>query len=115
MVYNVTCAKANYIQLGAVAATRVSSFYNSVLPRDGYKITGNTLITTNGDGLSGPEAEIKFTGHGYEGTIYAVSNMGAAMASAGISPSDMPTNMTGDLITIELSPPGAAACPSATP
>jgi hypothetical protein len=49
----------------------VSSFYSSVLPKDGYKITMNTLTSEN----NGTGAAIEFTGHGYKGTIGALSNL----------------------------------------
>jgi hypothetical protein len=57
--------------LSAVTAAQVSSFYGSALPRDGYKITENTVGT--GIGFSG--TSIEFTGHGYKGTIGAVSGI----------------------------------------
>jgi hypothetical protein len=115
VISNVTCDKETIIELGAVTVPQVSGFYNSVLPKDGYKITGNTLISTSGNGGSGPAAEIEFTGHGYKGTIAAVSNLGSEMASAGVSTAGLPTNMTGNLITIDLIAPGAGGCPTTAP
>jgi hypothetical protein len=115
VIGNITCEKETIIELGAVTVAKVSSFYNSVLPAEGYKITGNSMIDTAGDGLSGPAAEIQFTGHGYKGTISALSNFGSQMASAGASTSDLPSSMTGNFITIDLIPPGAAGCPSTGP
>jgi hypothetical protein len=115
VIGNITCEKETIIELGAVTVAKVSSFYNSVLPQDGYKITGNSMIDTPGDGLSGPAAEIQFTGHGYKGTISALSNFGSLMASAGGSTSGVPSDMTGNFITIDLIPPGAAGCPTKGP
>jgi hypothetical protein len=115
IIGNITCEKETIIELGAVTVAKVSSFYNSVLPQDGYKITGNSMIDTTGDGLSGPAAEIQFTGHGYKGTISALSNFGSQMASAGGSTSGIPSDMTGNFISIDLIPPGAAGCPTKGP
>jgi hypothetical protein len=112
VISNLTCDKETIIELGAITVSQTSSFYNSVLPADGYKITGNSLIDSAGDGISGPMAEVDFTGHGRKGTIVAISNMGSNMASAGVSTSGLPSNMTGNLITIDLTTPGAAACPT---
>lgn len=111
MISNISCDKETIVELGAITVPKASSFYNSVLPEDGYKITGNSLIDTTGEGVSGPVAEIEFTGHGYKGTIAALSNLGSAMASAGISASGVPNNLTGNLITIDLKPPHATGCP----
>ena len=115
IISNNTCNKEIIIELGAVTVIAVSRFYNSVLPKNGYKITGNTLINTTGKGISGPEAEIQFTGHGYKGTIVALANLGASMKSAGISTSGMPSSVASNFITIDLIPPGAAGCPTAGP
>jgi hypothetical protein len=111
VISNITCDNETIVELGAITVRSASSFYNSVLPEDGYKITSNSLIDTTGDGASGPFAEIDFTGHGYKGMIGAISNMGSAMASAGVSPSGLPSDMSGTLITIDLKPPHATGCP----
>jgi hypothetical protein len=65
------------ILLGTVTPAEVSRFYTSALPRDGYKITTNTMTTLN----NGAGAAIEFTGHGYKGTIGAES--GLATTGAG--------------------------------
>jgi hypothetical protein len=57
--------------LGSVTASRVSSFYASALPRAGYTVTSNT--SASGKSFAG--VSIKFTGHGYQGTIGAVSGV----------------------------------------
>jgi hypothetical protein len=43
----------------------VSIFYATALPRAGYSISVNSVITENGDTV----AIINFSGHGYQGTI----------------------------------------------
>ena len=115
VLYNTTCDQEILVELGGVTVDQTSSFYNSVLPKDGYKITGNSLIDSSGVGLSGPVAEIQFTGHGYKGTISALSNFASDMASAGASPADIPSDMAGNFIVIDLIPPGVAGCPSTGP
>jgi hypothetical protein len=60
----------------------VSSFYTSALPRAGYTITLNVLSHTN----TGADAEISFTGHGYKGSISALSELPASdIDIAGVS------------------------------
>jgi hypothetical protein len=82
VVENATMDKQTVILLGSVSPSQVSSFYSSVLPKDGYKITINTLTSEN----NGTGAAIEFTGHGYKGTIGAVSNLPAQAPSfAGVN------------------------------
>lgn len=112
VMVNVTCGKQIIIELTSVTPSTASSFYNSALPRDGYKITGNTLIDGSESGLPGNAAGIEFSGHGYKGEITALSNLGA-LASA--SPSDaggLPSGASKNFLTVTLTPPGAAGCPS---
>jgi hypothetical protein len=71
VVENATMGKQTVILLGSVGPSQVSSFYSSVLPQDGYKITMNTLASGN----NGTGAAIEFSGHGYKGTIGALSNL----------------------------------------
>jgi hypothetical protein len=74
IIENVTTGRTVDLILDSVTPSRVSSFYGSALPHAGYTITSNTSITGSIAGTS-----IKFTGHGYKGTI------GAASGVAGIS------------------------------
>jgi hypothetical protein len=69
VVENVSYGKQIAIILSSISPAKVSSFYTSALPRAGYKITSNSLATLN----NGAGAAIDFTGHGYKGTIGAVS------------------------------------------
>lgn len=110
------CGKEILIQLGAVTVPQVSKFYTSVLPENGYKITGNTMITISGNGnSSGPTAEIKFAGHGYKGTIEAATNLGSELRAEGIPVSGLPSSVTGKFILIDMLPPGARGCAQPTP
>jgi len=75
VIENVADNKSVAIILGSVSPAEASSFYLSALPRAGYKITGNTLVTGSGTEATGPASEIDFTGHGYKGTIGAISDV----------------------------------------
>jgi hypothetical protein len=113
VLFNSACDKQVIIELSAVTPAQASSFYTSELPREGYKITGNTLLTGTGTTLPGSAAEIEFTGHGYKGTIAALSNLGG-LASMGASPTDLPSSIAKNFLTILLTPPGTAGCAAPT-
>lgn len=68
------------IILGSVAPAEVSRFYTSALPQYGYRITTNTMASLG----SKTGAEIEFTGHGYKGTIGAVSDLASPGADPGM-------------------------------
>jgi hypothetical protein len=70
VVENVTTGRTIDLVLGSVTPARVSSFYAAALPRGGFVISSNTLAAGAVVGAS-----IKFTGHGYKGTIGAVSDV----------------------------------------
>jgi hypothetical protein len=74
VVENVTDGKQAVVLLSSVTPSEVSRFYTAELPRDGFKITSNTLVTGNVGGI-GAGAAIEFSGHGYRGTIGAVTNL----------------------------------------
>jgi hypothetical protein len=77
VVESVNYGKQIAIILSSVSPGTVSSFYASALPRAGYTITRDSLATLNNvAGLA-----IDFAGHGYKGTIGAVSG-GLASAAA---------------------------------
>ena len=48
-----------------VTPENVASFYATALPRAGYIISVNSVVTENGDTV----AIINFSGHGYQGTV----------------------------------------------
>ncbi len=79
VVENATENKQTVIILSSVSPSEVSSFYTVALPRAGYKIASNSLATLN----SNTGAAIEFTGHGYKGTIGAVSNLPTTGVSLG--------------------------------
>ena len=74
VVENVTYKDQIAIIMGSVSPAEVSRFYLSALPRAGFKITSNTQISVGGTGATGPESEFAFTGHGYKGTIGAITS-----------------------------------------
>jgi hypothetical protein len=90
---NVAESQQVIVMFNSVAPAKVSSFYATALPRAGYKISGNSLISEGG----GTEAIIQFSGHGFKGNIATLSHFsGAGVAVAGLG--------TKNVSTIELSP-----------
>jgi len=63
-----------------VTPAKVASFYTATLPRDGYKITANTLITQSGSAV----AFIQFAGHGINGTIDSVAKFPDSVGIPGL-------------------------------
>lgn len=61
--------KQTLIFFDLVTPAKVASFYAGALPRDGYKVTANSLVTQSGSAV----AFIQFSGHGIKGTIDALA------------------------------------------
>ena len=66
---NVASPEGTIVFFDQVTPAKVSSFYAQALPRAGYTITVNSVISQSG----GTVAFIQFTGHGVKGTIDALS------------------------------------------
>jgi ABC-type phosphate transport system substrate-binding protein len=66
---NVASASGVIVFFDQVTPAKVSSFYAQALPRGGYTITTNSVVSQS----SGTVAFIQFTGHGVKGTIDALS------------------------------------------
>ena len=66
---NVASASGVIVFFDQVTPAKVSSFYAQALPRAGYTITTNSVVSQP----SGTVAFIQFTGHGVKGTIDALS------------------------------------------
>jgi hypothetical protein len=66
---NIASRQETVIFFDMVTPARVSSFYAQALPRAGYTVTANSVITQSGATV----ALIQFTGHGVKGTIDALS------------------------------------------
>ena len=69
VVENVASDPGAIVFFDQVTPAKVSSFYAQALPRAGYTITVNSVISQSG----GTVAFIQFTGHGIKGTIDALS------------------------------------------
>ena len=69
VVENVASASGVIVFFDQVTPAKVSSFYAQALPRAGYTITANSVVSQS----SGTVAFIQFTGHGVKGTIDALS------------------------------------------
>jgi hypothetical protein len=82
-----TCGKQFLIELNSVTPCQASSSYISALPRAGYTVTGNSLLTSTRS--PGSTAETEFTSHGYKGMITAASHL-SALSSMGPSPPSCP-------------------------
>lgn len=68
------------IVFGSITPSDVSRFYATALPQSGYKVTRNSMV--NKAGYKG--ALIEFSGHGFTGTIDALSQMsGPSLADLG--------------------------------
>jgi hypothetical protein len=90
---NIGASQQIIVIFSAVTPANVSSFYATALPRAGYAISGNSVISEGG----GTEAIIQFSGHGYKGNIAALSHFsGAGVSVAGLG--------TKNVSTVELSP-----------
>ena len=69
VVENVASDPGAIVFFDQVTPAKVSSFYAQALPRAGYTITVNSVISQSG----GTVTFIQFTGHGVKGTIDALS------------------------------------------
>ncbi|HEY1002973.1 MAG TPA: hypothetical protein VGD83_25345 [Streptosporangiaceae bacterium] len=69
MAENVASNLGTIVFFDQVTPAKVSSFYAQALPRAGYTVTVNSVISQS----SGTVAFIQFTGHGVKGTVDALS------------------------------------------
>ena len=69
VVENVASDPGAIVFFDRVTPAKVSSFYAQALPRAGYTITANSVISQSGSNV----AFIQFTGHGIKGTIDALA------------------------------------------
>jgi hypothetical protein len=81
------------VMFSSVTPANVSSFYATALPRAGYVISGNSVISEGG----GTETIIQFSGHGYKGNIGSLSHF----SNSGVSVAGLGTK---NVTTIELMP-----------
>ena len=79
---NVASPEGTIVFFNQVTPAKVSSFYAQALPRAGYTITANSVISQSGSNV----AFIQFTGHGIKGTIDALAKFtdsGVSIAGLG--------------------------------
>jgi hypothetical protein len=79
---NVADGQESIVIFSSITPADVSSFYATALPRAGYAIAGNSLVSEG----SGAVAFIQFSGHGYKGNIDALAkfpNSGVSIAGLG--------------------------------
>ena len=69
VVQNIGTSQETIVIFGVVTPAEVSSFYAQALPRAGYTVTANSVITQSGNTV----AYIQFTGHGVKGNIDGLS------------------------------------------
>jgi hypothetical protein len=60
-----------------ITPAKVSSFYAQALPRAGYTVTANSVITQSGNTVT----YIQFTGHGLKGNIDGLSKFADSTVS----------------------------------
>jgi hypothetical protein len=85
---NIASSQETVIIFDKITPARVSSFYAQALPRDGYTITTNTVVSQS----SGTAAIIQFTGHGFSGNIDALSTFtDSAVSVAGLGHKNVTT------------------------
>lgn len=87
---NIVDSKEVIVIFGSVTPAKVSSFYATALPRAGYAISGNSLVTDGG----GTVVFIEFSGHGYKGNIDGLSKVPDSGGSVPGFPSKNVTTIT---------------------
>jgi hypothetical protein len=83
---NLAGGQSIVIVFGTTAPADVARFYATALPKAGYSVTTNSMLTKGGS--SG--AYIMFSGHGYKGTIDSLDQF-PGMTVAGIGGKDVTT------------------------
>jgi hypothetical protein len=69
VVQNIGSSQETVVIFRMITPAKVSSFYAQALPRAGYTVTANSVITQSGNTV----AYIQFTGHGVKGNIDGLS------------------------------------------
>lgn len=67
---NVASSQEIVVIFSSISPAQVSSFYATALPRAGYSISNNSVLSESGS----PVAIIQFSGHGYKGNIDALAH-----------------------------------------
>ena len=69
VVQNIGSSQETVVIFSKITPAKVSSFYAQALPRAGYTVTANSVITQSGNTVT----YIQFTGHGIKGNIDGLS------------------------------------------
>jgi len=85
---NIASSQETVVIFGSISPAEVSSFYAQALPKAGYTISGNSVITESGNVVAG----IQFTGHGFTGNIDALAKFtGSGVELGGLSDKNVTT------------------------
>jgi hypothetical protein len=85
---NITSSQEVVIIFGSVSPAKVSAFYAQALPKAGYTISGNSVITDSGNAV----AAIQFEGHGFKGNIDSLAKFtGSGVGLGGLSDKNVTT------------------------
>jgi hypothetical protein len=85
---NITTSQETIVIFGSISPAKVSAFYAQALPRAGYTISGNSVITESGNVM----AAIQFAGHGFKGNIDALAKFtGSGVGLGGLSDKNVTT------------------------
>ena len=76
VVQNIGSSQETIVIFRRITPARVSSFYAQALPRAGYTVTANSVVSQSGNNV----AYIQFTGHGVKGNIGALSKFTGSIA-----------------------------------
>ena len=70
-----------------VSPAKVAGFYTAALPKDGYKVTANSLLSQSGSTV----AFIQFAGHGIKGTVDSLAKFSASVGIPGLGHKNVTT------------------------
>jgi hypothetical protein len=85
---NITTSQETIVIFGSISPVKVSAFYAQALPKAGYTISNNSVITESGNVV----AAIQFAGHGFKGNIDALAKFtGSGVGLGGLSDKNVTT------------------------
>jgi hypothetical protein len=85
---NITTSQETIVIFGSISPAKVSAFYAQALPKAGYTISNNSVITESGNVV----AAIQFAGHGFKGNIDALAKFtGSGVGLGGLSDKNVTT------------------------
>jgi ABC-type phosphate transport system substrate-binding protein len=76
---NITSSLQTIVIFGGISPANVSAFYAQALPRAGYTISGNSIITESGNVV----VAIQFAGHGIKGNIGSLAKFNGSSVGLG--------------------------------